>query len=245
MSIAAISSSFVSAVRERAPVAPVDAVAAPQGVAQAQREGGRRHELVDAMKQVLGVEGEQDRSDDQAIFRFAHALMHDLRSIDGAGEGEGPGRGHAWGRRSWSDLPQRIDALATAAGAPASAASDAPSEPVLPPEASPAPATGSVTVVPVVAAEEPAPADVPEPELPAQPNPVTTTSAALHLMQVPSSRLLEAYTAMMEALVDQADAPAAATARSELAAFLDRLSESLVAETSATLPSGSVLNVSA
>ena len=242
MSIAAISSSFVSAVRERAPVAPVDAVAAPQGVAQAQREGGRRHELVDAMKQVLGVEGEQDRSDDQAVFRFAHALMHDLRSIEG--EGEGPGRGHAWGRRSWSDLPQRIDALATAAGASASAPSDVPSEPVLPPEAAPAPATGLVTVVPMVA-EEPAPADVPQPELPLQPNPVTTTSAALHLMQVPSSRLLEAYTAMMEALVDQADAPAATDARSGLAAFLDRLAGSLDAETPATLPSGSVLNVSA
>ena len=50
---------------------------------------------------------------------------------------------------------------------------------------------------------------------------------------------------MMEALVDQADAPAATDARSGLAAFLERLSGSLDADTPATLPSGSVLNVSA
>ncbi|MES2960223.1 MAG: hypothetical protein V4792_18695 [Pseudomonadota bacterium] len=245
MSIAAISSSFVAAVRGRAAIAPAEPVAAAQSTVPAHREGGRRHELVDAMKQVLGVEAEQDRSDDQAIFRFAHALMHELRSIDAGGEHDGPGRGHAWGRRSWSDLPQRIDALATAAAASSAAAAEASSEPVVPPAAAPAPEAGAVPSVPVAAAEAPAPVEVPEPELPPQPNPVTTTSAALHLMQVPSSRLLEAYTAMMQALVEQADAPAAGDARSELAALLDRLSDSLSPETSPTLPAGSVLNLSA
>ena len=75
MSIAAISSGFVSAVRERAGPAPVDAVAAPRALAQARHEGGRRHELVDAMKDVLGVDAPTGPSDEQSIFRFAQALI--------------------------------------------------------------------------------------------------------------------------------------------------------------------------
>lgn len=235
MSIAAISSSFVAAVRERAPVAPVASVdggAAPRVGAQAQRDGGRRHELVGAMNQVLGIEGEQDKSDAQAVFRFAHALMSDLRSLAGGARPDGPGRGHAWGRRDWSDLPQRIDALATAAGAS-----------VMPPPAEPTePVTPNVAVA---SAPEPEPttAELPLPEVPPQPNPVTTTSAALHLMQVPSSHLLEAYAALRQALGDESDAPG--DTRAELAAFLDRLSQSLLPDTPPALPAGSVLNVSA
>jgi hypothetical protein len=248
MSIAAISSSFVSAVRERAAPAPVDAVAAPRAAAQPRHEGGRRHELVDAMKDVLGVDGATERSDDQAVFRFAHALMHDLRSIDGGGEREGPGRGHAWGRRAWSDLSQRIDALATATATPAAGSPaapvepsvEAPTEPVpLPEELSTPPASLPVPVAASASAESP------EPEMPLQPNPITTTSAALHLMQVPSSRLLEAYAALREALGDQADAPASADVRADLAAFLARLSASVAVDAPAALPSGSVLNLSA
>ena len=51
MSIAAISSSFVAATRTIATPAPVDPAAATKG---ARHEGGRRHELVDAMNQALG-----------------------------------------------------------------------------------------------------------------------------------------------------------------------------------------------
>lgn len=228
MSIAAISSSFVAAVRDRAVVAPVESTVAPSPAEQAHREGGRRHELVDAMSQVLGIEGEQDHADEQAVFRFAHALMHDLRSLDSGGQTDGAaghGQGHAWGRREWNDLPQRIDALATAAAANAAPPSAEPTEP--------APAT------PEVAVELP-PADVPP-----QPNPLTSTSAALHLMQVPSSRLLEAYAALREALGDEATVATSGDDRASLAAFLERLSDGLAPDAPTALPTGSVLNLTA
>jgi hypothetical protein len=104
MSIAAISSSFVSAVRASTAGAPVQPVSGTPSVSRSLEGGGRRHDLVDAMNHVLGLDGEQSKSQDQAVFRFAHALMQDLRSLDGAGA-PGPGRGYAWGRRDWSDLP--------------------------------------------------------------------------------------------------------------------------------------------
>ena len=47
-----------------------------------------------------------------------------------------------------------------------------------------------------------------QPEVPPQPSPLTTTTAAVHLMQVPSSHLLEAFAALRQAIGDQADAPA-------------------------------------
>jgi hypothetical protein len=243
MSIAAISSSFVAAVRERTAVASVDAVAAPRAAAQGHREAGRRHELVDAMSQVLGLEGEQEHSDEQAVFRFAHALMHDLRSMElgGAAEGEpkAHGRGHAWGRREWNDLPQRIDALATAAAAntatpPVDAAAEAP--------AAAEPADAALSTLPV--APEPEPAPEPLPEMP-PPNPLTATSAALHLMQVPSSRLLEAYAALREALGAQPSAAPAESGGDDLATFLAHLSDELAPDAPAALPAGSVLNLTA
>jgi hypothetical protein len=211
MSIAAISSSFTAAVRERAVPIAVDAIAAPRAPAPAGREGGRRHELVDGMKQVLGVEGELESGDAQAVFRFAHALMQDLRSIDSGAAHEGHGRGHAWGRRGWNDLPQRIDTLATA-----TAASAAPID-----------------------------AQTPPAELPLQPNPVTTTSAALHLMQVPTSRLLEAFAALHRALGDSVKTTSAETARSDLAAFLGRLSNALAPDAPSSAPAGRWLDLTA
>ncbi len=252
MSIAAIASSFVSAVRERAPLAPVEAVTAARGAAHAHRDGGRRHELVDAMQEVLGVAGGQDRSDEQAMFRFAHALMQDLRSMAAGGEQDGQrrphehgdgddrhhGRGHGWGRRQWSDLPQRIDALATAAAATGTRAAAAPTEPVEPTPPTIPTAALTLAIAPDIA-------EVPTPEVPPPPNPVTATSAALHLMQVPSSRLFEAYAALRQALGDQTDAPAPETTGADLAAFLKRLSEALMPEAPSALPAGSVLNLSA
>jgi hypothetical protein len=224
MSIAAQSSTFISAVRGfAAQVSAADAAVAPRRAAPEPREGGRRHDLVDAMNQVLGVEGKPAPSGEQAVFRFAHALMHDLRTMEGLGERDAQsadrasdkGRSPAWGRRHWNDMPQRIDALATEAMAPAAS---------------------------TVAATPRMLADVPAPEVPPQPNPLTTTSAALHLMRVPTSHLLEAYAALHKALGEQANAPAEASPRPDLAVFLQRLSHELAADAPATLPAGSVLN---
>lgn len=236
MSIAAISSSFVAAVRETA--APPAAVAATRPAEPRQSEGGRRHQLVDAMQQVLGTDHEPDQG--QAVFRFAHALMHDLRSLDGDAPAQGPGRGHAWGRRSWSDLSQRIDTLAAAAAKPVGTAAP-------PPTPTPTP-TPEVAAIAADAAG--LRAVVTAPELPLQPNPITTTSAAVHLMQVPTSRLLEAFAALHTALgqaagLDGAPPPPAADERGELAAFLQRLSERLGQGAPASVPAGSVVNLTA
>ena len=241
MSIAAISSGFVSAVRAGANGALAQPVSGAPAISPQAESSGRRHELVDAMNQVLGREGEQSKAQDQAVFRFAHALMQDLRSLDG-GVGAGPGRGHAWGRREWSDLPQRIDTLATAAGAGASAANLAapPTQPAAPAASSAAPtAPASVLVAPALEAELAAA------ELPLQPNPVTTTSAAVHLMQVPTSRLLEAFAALHLVLTDQAEPATPSANRADLASLLNRLSEALGAGAAAELPAGSVLNLTA
>lgn len=243
MSIAAISSSFVTAVRASANGAPVPPVVGAPAISPPVESGGRRHELVDAMNQVLGLQGEPSKAQDQAVFRFAHALMQDLRSLDGgAGAGAAPGRGHAWGRREWSDLPQRIDTLATAAGVAASAAvlTAPPTQPAAPTASSAAPtAPVSVLVAPALEAE---PVAV---ELPMQPNPVTTTSAAVHLMQVPTSRLLEAFAALHLVLNDQAEPATPSANRADLASLLNRLGEALGAGAAAELPAGSVLNLTA
>ena len=214
MSIAAITSSFVTAVRERA--APTSsAPAEPVANVQEAPKSGRRHQLVDAMQQVLGGDSVDSKSDQQVVFRFAHALMHDLRKIETGAEGATSGAGRAWGRGGYSDLPRRLEALATVDVAP----------------------------------------DVPAADLPVQPNPLTATSAALHLMQVPTSRLLEAYAALRQALGDSEPAPAAVAAppptatpyanRTALADFLTRLSTSLASDAPATLPAGSLLNLRA
>ena len=244
MSIAAIASSFVTAVRAAAPLGPVAPVQPSRGVQRGEHEGGRRHELVDAMNQVLGVEGEQSKDEAQAVFHFAHALMQDLRSFDaGSAPAPGSGHGHAWGRRDWSDLPQRIDALATAAGSPASHAPPTPPAAPTPDAVAPAaeaaaPPLSETLPPPVI--DETAATDVP---LPA--NPVTTTSAAVHLMQVPSSRLIAAYAALRQALGEQSTTPASGDLRSELAAFLDRLANQLAPDAPASLPAGSVLHLTA
>ena len=241
MSIAAISSSFVAAVRGSAPLLPVEPLARLRAEHRGGHDGGRRSELIDAMSQALGVEGAQTKPAEQAVFRFAQALMHDLRSIDGGGardQGNGHGRGHAWGRRDWSDLPQRVDALATAVRA-------AGGEPVAAAPANvPLPAAIPTDALRSPIATDASPPD-PQPALPPQPTPITTTSAAVHLMQVPSSRLLEAYAALREALGAQSAAPAGDAAPDDLAAFLERLSNQLAPDAPAALPTGSVVNLTA
>jgi len=215
MSIAAISQSLVSAVRRGAASVDVEAAGPVRAAERVSREGpGRRHELVDAMNQVLGQEtGAQDNTRSQAVVRFAHALVQDLRTMDGDVLGELGGveeahrrAGRAIGRRDWGDLSQRLSALATAAGRPPS---DATSTPALP-------------------------------EMPAQPNPVTTTSAAVHIMKVPSARLLEAFVAMQRAL---GELDAAAQPRPALAAFAGRLAAAVSPDAAAQSAAGALLDL--
>ena len=212
MSIAAISQSFVSAVRRGAASVNVEAAEPVRAVPRASREfHGRRHELVDAMNQVLGAEpGTQDKAQAQAVFRFAHALMHDLRSMSHESEAEaggeappGAGRGgNALGRRDWGDLSQRLSTLATAAAAPAAEA----------------------------------------PAVPDMPDPVTTASAAVHIMKVPSARLLEAFVAMQRALGRQDDP---LDPRHALARFTQELARAVTADGPIVALAGSLLDVKA
>ena len=225
MSIAAISSHFVSAVRGGAELPPVEPVQRARAVHRQSPGEGRRHELIGAMNQALGKADEQSKETAQAVFRFAHALMHELRSVDAGGD-EGPGRGHAWGRREWSDLPQRIDALATAVGAQVGHTQ---------PVASPADAAAALAAA----------ADVAEVVEPPMPNPLTRTSAAVYMMQVPSSRLIAAYEALQQAMGSQPVATGGAGAREGLAALLERLSSQLAPDTASAVPAGSVLDVTA
>ena len=102
----------------------------------------------------------------------------------------------------------------------------------------PQPATAD-ELLPIVAAT------APQLELPPQPSPVTTTSAAMHLMQVPSSRLIEAFAALRRALVDQSGPVAPEASRADLAETLDRLSRELTAGAPTALPAGRVLNLTA
>ena len=222
MSIAAISSNFVSAVRGSLDMPPVEPVQGARAVHRQAQGEGRRHELIGAMNQALGNVDEQGKETAQAVFRFAHALMHELRSVDAGGE-QGPARGHAWGRREWSDLPQRIDALATAVGAQAGQA-----------QAPAAPAVAAAAVADVAVMVEPP-----------MPNPLTRTSAAVYMMQVPSSRLIAAYEALQQAMGSQPVATTAAGAREGLAALLERLSSQLAPDTASAVPAGSVLDVTA
>ena len=225
MSIAAISSNFVSAVRGSLDMPPVEPVQGARAVHRQAQGEGRRHELIGAMNQALGNVDEQGKETAQAVFRFAHALMHELRSVDAGGE-QGPARGHAWGRREWSDLPQRIDALATAVGAQAGQA-----------QAPAAPAVAAAAVAAV--------ADVSVVAEPPMPKPLTRTSAAVYMMQVPSSRLIAAYEALHQAMGSQPVATTAAGAREGLAALLERLSSQLAPDTASAVPAGSVLDVTA
>ncbi len=219
MSIAAISQSFISAVRAAPSTEPVQAVAKPERATG--RQEGRRHDLVDALGTALGLETEPTKTQSQALFRFAQRLMQDLRSLDGGGEGEQGGR--ALGRRDWGDLPQRLVALATAAGKPAESNVAAPAA------APAAPPTAAARV------EEP---------IPDTPNPVTTATMAVHIMRVPSSHLIEAYAAMQRALGLSEPATPADT-RSGLAALAGKLAAALQTDAKAALPAGSVLHVTA
>jgi hypothetical protein len=210
MSIAAISRQFVSDVR-RSAAPPTEAVEPVRAEPRVVREQGRRHELVAAMNQALGVEGGQDKATQQAVYRFAHTLMRDLRTMVGE-DSEGP---RAWGRRDWGDLSQRLSALATAAAPPAT-------------ESTP---TDTIVVTPTP----------PVADLPDAPNPVTPATAAVHIMKVPTSQLLEAFASLQRALGQQA----ASDPRAALAELAQRLAAAVTPGSPSNSGAGAVVNVSA
>jgi hypothetical protein len=179
MSIAAVSSALVSRIGALPPVASATPTAAADG-ASSQRNQGRRHELVSAMTDALDVEP-GDHHAEQAVFKFAHALLHDLREVGGATG--------ATGRRDWSDIGPRLDSLAASAAAAAT------------------PSTVALSDAPV------------------EPSPLTATTAALHVMKVPSSRLIEAFQTLRQAVPALSDVAHGdgTDASAQLAAFLQRL----------------------
>lgn len=203
MSIAAISSQFASSVRRVAATAATEAAEPERAAPGIAREHGRRHELATAMDQALGLDGEPDRATEQAVFRFAHALMRDLRTLAGEAS-DGP---RAWGRRDWGDLSQRLAALATAA-----------SQPGVP---------------------------APSPEVLAQPSPLTPTTAAVHIMKVPSSHLLEAFVSLQRALGQQIEDNAPSDARTALADLARRLATAMAPAAAAVAPTGTVVDTRA
>jgi hypothetical protein len=189
---------------------PVATQASWRSADKAERAGSPRHQLVQAIEQALGDDQVQSKAVSPALLHFAHALMRDLRTM--TGDASSPADGTA--RRDWNDLPQRLQALATAVGAPAAA------------------------------------------DIPAEPNPVTTTTAAVHLQLVPSSHLIEAFVALQRALGDQereaarlnsADnkVPTTADLRAGLAGLIGKIAAGLAPDSRATLPSGSVVNLTA
>jgi hypothetical protein len=213
MSIAAISQSFVAAVRGTSPVKAREHAHGTHRPAAATREPqGRRHELVDGMNQALGVGSDATKVQMQAVFRFARTLMHDLRELDGSDDRRGQGR------REWSDLPQRLVALAAAA--------------------SREPATAQHTDSDLPDMDQPAePTVVPE-----LPRPATPASIAVHMAQVPSSHLLEAFVAMQRALGREQDDLGA---RSGLAALATQIASALQPGAKSELPAGSVVHLTA
>jgi hypothetical protein len=205
--LSAISSSYAGAVRRSATAASADPAQPVRAVPRVAADTPRKHELFEAMNQVLKAASAGQVADDegtQSVLRFAHALMHDLRTLgssDGAGEAADGGGASAWG-----DLPERLSTLATAAAAPA-----------------------PQTTVAVA-------------EMPDEPNPVTTATAAVHIMKVPSSRLLEAFVAMHRAL-GQLGELQAGREREALADLARRLSGSVHGGSSPS--AGAVVDVKA
>lgn len=215
MSIAAISRSFIAAVTSTRSVEGRDAARETHRHHEAREGRGRRNELIEAMNSVLGVPADATRTQTQAVFRFAKALMHDLREIEGGDDGERRGRGRAWGRREWNDLPQRLTALAAAAAR------------------EPAKTEHADSVLP----QMPDVAEAIE-----MPRPATPASIAVHMAKVPSSHLLEAFVAMQRALGRE---QAEGGARSGLTSLATQLAAALQPGTKPDLPAGSVVNLTA
>jgi hypothetical protein len=206
MSIAAVSSAFAPLAPAASTIGPVAAVEpVPRTAPVAAHDEGRRRELVNATAHALGVTQALNMGTEQAVFRFAHALMYDLRTV--AGQGDDGASTTATVPQAWNDLPQRLSTLATAAAQPAAAAT---------------------------------------PDLPDTPNPLTPATAAVHIMKVPTSRLLEAFVSLQRAMGLQVDAATPAQSRSALAEMAQRLASAAAASGSSdAVASGKVLDVRA
>jgi hypothetical protein len=207
--IAAIQTQYASAARRITSASSSGEPAEPvRAVPRVTREEPRRHELLDAMNLVLNAAADGAPADDEAsqsVLRFAHALMHDLRTLGGE-EGAAPVDGAR--AQAWGDLPQRLSALATAASKPA-----------------------ADTLVAVA-------------EIPDEPSPVTTATVAVHIMKVPSSRLLEAFISMHRALGQQVEL-LAGREREALAQLASKLAGSVKGNPGAARSAGHVLDVKA
>lgn len=94
------------------------------------------------------------------------------------------------------------------------------------------------------AAARPAEAVPAAPDIPDQPNPLTTTTAAVHIMKVPSSRLLEAFVAMHRALGQQSDLQAG-DERKALADLAKQLAGAVAPVGATAVKAGSVVDVKA
>jgi hypothetical protein len=90
------------------------------------------------------------------------------------------------------------------------------------------------------------PVDTPPaaPEIPDQPNPLTSTTAAVHIMKVPTSRLLEAFVAMHRALGQQSDLQAG-DERKALADLAKQLAGAVAPVGATSVKAGAVLDVKA
>jgi hypothetical protein len=218
MSIAAVSRSFVAAINPTRSVEGRDAARAAHRHHEPREAPGRRSELIDAMNRALGVPADATKAQTQAVFRFAKALMHDLREIEGGDDGEHRGGGKASGRREWNDLPQRLTALAAAAAREPSAPEHADAEL---PDMHEAPVAAKVTEMP---------------------KPATPASIAVHMAKVPSSHLLQAFVAMQRALGREQDE---SSARSGLSTLATQLASALQPGTKSELPAGSVIHLTA
>jgi hypothetical protein len=101
-----------------------------------------------------------------------------------------------------------------------------------------------LTALAAAASRPPEPSVAAVADMPEQPNPVTTATAAVHIMQVPTSRLLEAFVAMHRALGQQS-AVQAGQERAALADLARRLAGSVPPASRAAQPAGAVLDVKA
>jgi len=187
MSIGVVSIPFID--RVSAVVDHGEPPRAGNSTAEHRPRGGQRHQLVESMFSVLGASASRaEPQAEQAVSRFAYALMHDLRRVGGDDEDA------ALAHHDWLDLTARLNALARAAagGAVAGAAQS------------------------------------------------LTAGGAAALMQVPSSRLIEAFVAMRRAMSADCVEPGNGDVRSALAQFLQQLAADTAR--SRVNPSGALLD---
>ncbi len=94
------------------------------------------------------------------------------------------------------------------------------------------------------AASQPVEAAPATPDIPDQPNPLTSTTAAVHIMKVPTSRLLEAFVSMHRALGQQSDLQAG-DERKALADLAKQLAGAVAPVGATAVKAGAVLDVKA